>query len=251
MMRCSSLLFLFLALAMGLSAGCSSQMVKGNIYRKGAGDGSHDALLARLKTGRYAIFPFKGVLEGRAIGIATDGNAIADLLSIQMLYAGYNVLEREKMSQMLQEKDFKESDLAAPESVPATKPDTAVQDTNLETHALPAELPPAQRLFPKPSEKEDLGISEYVKIGKMLGVDFIVIGSVIQYEYQFGKGGLFGGGDLSLAVTITARVIDIQTGDIVFAMSAGTDGDNLPEALDGITITFTDALKENKVYVWE
>jgi curli biogenesis system outer membrane secretion channel CsgG len=92
---------------------------------------------------------------------------------------------------------------------------------------------------------------QYMKVGKMLGVDFIVTGSIIQYEYQLSKAGLFGGGKVSLAVTITTRIIDVENGDIIFAMSAGTDGNNLPEALDGITIAFTDALKEGKVYVWE
>jgi TolB-like protein len=190
-------------------------MVKGNIYRKSFNEKKGQELLERFKTGSFAVLPFKGILEGRQNGIATDGNAIADLLSIQMLHQGYKVLERERMQQMLEEKAFKESDEA--ESGKDSK-----------------------------SSDSAFTLRRLTRIGKVLGVDFIINGAVIQYEYEIAKGGSVG-----LAVTITARIIDVQTGDIVLAMSAGKQGNNLPDALDGITLAFTDALKEGKVYVWE
>jgi TolB-like protein len=194
-----------------LYAGCAQQMVKGNIYRKNFKENKGRELLDRFKTGSYAILPFKGILEGRQNGIATDGNAIADLLSIQMLYQNYKVLEREKMQSILQEKALKESDEAESEA-----PDTV------------------------------LTLKQLTQMGKILGVNFIITGSVIQYEWEIGKGG-----SIVLAVTITARVIEVQTGDIVLALSAGKQGNNLADCLDGITLAFTDALKEAKVYVWE
>jgi TolB-like protein len=243
-----------------LLASCAPQVVKGNIYRKGFKEKKVEQQVARFSKGSYAIFPFKGIYENRMLGIATDGNAIADLMAIQMLYRGYTVLEREKMNKILEEKAFKESDLAAPgapavPSVPAPAEQTpASQAQQLQTG------PTLQSVQPKsaaPTMSEQLNsfsdnTDRYVKIGKLLGVDFIVTGSIIQYEYQLTKGGFFGGGgSVSLAVTITTRIIDVQNGDILFAMSAGTDGNNLPEALDGITAAFTDALKEGKIYVWE
>jgi hypothetical protein len=223
-----------------LLVSCSSQVVKGNIYRKGFKDGKLESQITRLTKGGYAIIPFKGIVENRMMGIATDGNAIADLLTIQMLYRGYNVLEREKMNKILEEKAFKESDLVSP---------AAVDTTNHTQQATPtaqfAQRAEALKSMPENTDR-------YVKIGKLLGVDFIVTGSVIQYEWEVSKAGIFGGGgDISLAATITTRIIDVQTGDILFAMSAGTTGNNLPEALDGITMAFTSALKEGKVYVWE
>jgi hypothetical protein len=225
-----------------LLAGCASQVIKGNIYRKGFKEGKIQEQIARFEKGSYAIFPFKGIYENRMSGIATDGNAIADLMAIQMLYHGYSVLEREKMNKILEEKAFKESDMVAPPP-PAAPADT----TGLGAHPAPAIQPKVAsapntdllRTFPDNSE-------QYVKVGKLLGVDFIVTGSIIQYEYQLARGG-----SVSLAVTITIRIIDVQNGDILFAMSAGTAGNNLPEALDGITMAFTDALKEGKIYVWE
>jgi Curli production assembly/transport component CsgG len=230
-----------------LLASCASQVVKGNIYRKGFKQGKIQEQVARFEKGSYAIFPFKGIYENRMLGIATDGNAIADLMAIQMLYHGYSVLEREKMNKILEEKAFRESDLVAPTPAPAAPTDTSAAAV----HPAPVIQTKAQtsnadllRTFPDNTE-------QYVKIGKVLGVDFIVTGSIIQYEYQLGKGGLFSRGNVSLAVTITTRIIDVQNGDILFAMSAGTDGNNLPEALDGITMAFTDALKEGKIYVWE
>jgi TolB-like protein len=223
-----------------LLAGCASQVVKGNIYRKGFKDGKLSQVIERFNKGSFAIFPFKGIYENRMSGIATDGNAIADLISIQMLYRGYKVMERDKMQKILEEKAFKESDLAA--SAPS------VNDSGVAIPAPVTQKPAASTDFFKniPENSE-----QYIKMGKMLGVDFIVSGSIIQYEYQLTKGGLFRGGSVSLAVTVTTRIIDVENGDIIFAMSAGTDGNNLPEALDGITTSFTDALREGKVYVWE
>jgi hypothetical protein len=212
---------------------CGIPVVKGNIYRAGFKDGKLPSLLDRFHKGTYAIFPFKGIFENRMLGIATDGNAISDLISIQMLYHGYKVLERDKMQKILEEKSLKLSGLV--ENPPETK------DSSMKSGAV----------MDMPKKAPDNSM-EYMEIGRMLGVDFIVTGSIIQYEMQFTNAGLFGGsGQASLAVTITTRIVDVQNGDIIFAMSAGTNGNNLPEALDRITMAFTDALKEGKVYVWE
>jgi curli biogenesis system outer membrane secretion channel CsgG len=238
--------------------------VKGNIYRKGYKEGKLTEQLARFKTGKFAIMPFKGIYENRTIGIATDGNAIADLLSIQMLYYGYNILERDKMNKILEEKAFNLSGLVEePASEPVALPietesDWAVESDSMSNQEIdkPAPVvnkPGAQKQSPplsrqtKPDDMDNM-----MDIGKMLGVDFIVSGSIIQYQYELSTGGLFGGGgNVVLAVTLTTRIIDIKTGDIIFAMSAGTTGDNLPETLDGITLAITDALKEARVYEWE
>ena len=58
-------------------------------------------------------------------------------------------------------------------------------------------------------------------------------------------------GRVALAVSITARIIDVESGHILFAMSAGQHGNNLPAVLNDITYAFTDALEEERVYVWE
>jgi Curli production assembly/transport component CsgG len=239
-----------------LFANCAQQVVKGNIYRKGFKEGKIGQQVSRFAHGSYAIFPFKGIYENRMLGIATDGNAIADLLAIQMLYRGYTVLEREKMNKILEEKAFRESDLAAPQAPPAAEPNPAAPVPQQQPQPAQAS-PPEQTKAPLAPAVENINsfpdnTERYIKIGKLLGVDFIVTGSIIQYEYQLTKGGFMGGGgNVSLAVTITTRIIDVQNGDIIFAMSAGTDGNNLPEALDGITSAFTDALQEGKIYVWE
>jgi curli biogenesis system outer membrane secretion channel CsgG len=191
-------------------------------------------------------------VEGKTTGIATDGNAIADMLSIQMLYHGYKVLERDKMEKLLEEKAFKETDMAAPMAeiapvaAPAVAQDSGAADSVAAPIATPQPAPePIMAVVEKP-ERDETNVSQMVQMGKMLGVDFVICGSVVQYEFQLGRGG-----SVALAVTITARILDVETGDIIFAMSAGSSGNNLPEALDGITLSFTDALKEGKVYVWE
>jgi len=241
MMGRSLLRWRFIIALAPLFAGCAMPVVKGNIYRTGFKEGKLPQLIERFHKGSFAIFPFKGIFENRMMGVATDGNAVSDLISIQMLYQGYKVLERDKMQKILEEKAFKASGLVEPPPAPpagdsgqvkpvvaAPKPETGID------------------IYKKPPETTE----EYMEIGKMLGVDFLVTGSIIQYEYQLAKSS-FNGGEISLAVTITSRIIDVRNGDIVFAMSAGTSGNNLPEALDRITMAFTDALKEGKVYVWE
>jgi curli biogenesis system outer membrane secretion channel CsgG len=243
---------LSLSCALLLSACSPGPVVKGNIYRSGFKQGKVKELLARFNNATFAIFPFKGIVEGKTTGIATDGNAIADMLSIQMLYHGYKVLERDKMEKLLEEKAFKETDMAAPmaEIAPVAAPVVAQDSGAADSVAAPIATPqpapePIMAVVEKP-ERDETNVSQMVQMGKMLGVDFVICGSVVQYEFQLGRGG-----SVALAVTITARILDVETGDIIFAMSAGSSGNNLPEALDGITLSFTDALKEGKVYVWE
>jgi curli biogenesis system outer membrane secretion channel CsgG len=243
---------LSLSCALLLSACSPGPVVKGNIYRSGFKQGKVKELLARFNNATFAIFPFKGIVEGKTTGIATDGNAIADMLSIQMLYHGYKVLERDKMEKLLEEKAFKETDMAAPKAeiapvaAPAVAQDSGAADSVAAPIATPQPAPePIMAVVEKP-ERDETNVSQMVQMGKMLGVDFVICGSVVQYEFQLGRGG-----SVALAVTITARILDVETGDIIFAMSAGSSGNNLPEALDGITLSFTDALKEGKVYVWE
>jgi TolB-like protein len=204
-------LTVLLSIVLLMTNGCSSQFVKGNIYREGFKTGQIKSQLFNLKTGSYAILPFKGISDTKANGIATDGDAVADLLAIQMLYNGFKVLEREKMQRLLQEQAFQMSG--------ATVPSPNSQKTN---------------------------DADQVAIGKILGVDYIISGSVIQYEFK-----IFNSRRSALNVTVTARILDVKAGKILFAMSAGAQGDNLPEALDGITSAFTSALKEKQVYVWE
>jgi curli biogenesis system outer membrane secretion channel CsgG len=249
---------LSLSCALLLSACSPGTVVKGNIYRTGFKQGKVKELLARFNNATFAIFPFKGIVEGKTTGIATDGNAIADMLSIQMLYHGYKVLERDKMEKLLEEKAFKETDMAAPKAeiapvaAPAVVLDSGATDSVAVLKAAPQPAPqpapaaaPEKASFDKPAV-EETSSSQMVQLGKMLGVDFVICGSVVQYEFQMGRSG-----KVALAVTITSRILDVETGDIIFAMSAGSSGNNLPEALDGITLSFTDALKEGKVYVWE
>jgi curli biogenesis system outer membrane secretion channel CsgG len=247
-------LTLSLSCALLLSACSPGPVVKGNIYRSGFKQGKVKELLARFNNATFAIFPFKGIVEGRTTGIATDGNAIADMLSIQMLYHGYKVLERDKMEKLLEEKAFKETDVAAPkaEMAPVVTP-VVVQDSGAtDSGAVPKNAPqtapaaPQEKVSIERPQVDQASSSQMVQLGKMLGVDFVICGSVVQYEFQMGRGG-----KVALAVTITSRILDVETGDIIFAMSAGSSGNSLPEALDGITLSFTDALKEGKVYVWE
>lgn len=194
-------LVLFGVLTVG---GCATGRVRGNIYKKGPID---------LKTAKFAVLPFNSASSGKTMTerVSTDGNAIADILTIEMLFKGYQVIERDKVKDI-----FKE--VALSQAITVTSDD------------------------PKK-------ISE---IGKYLGVDYIVYGSVIQYDFQLSSGGLFsGGGGWRTAVGITARVVEVKSANVVMICTASQSGPDLGEALGGISQAFTKALSEEKIYVWQ
>lgn len=177
---------------------CSSNknIVRGNIYKLS------DKLDFSGKT--FAVFPFKSSSEGKTFSnrVSTDGNAIADILTLQMLYQGYKVVEREKLNQM-----FEESALSLSGVIESGK-----------------------------------NLSEF---GKISGVDYIVYGSVIQYEYVSENG------KWNISLGVTARFIHVKSGKLVLVCTSSSQGDNISEALEGISLAITDALKENKIYVWQ
>lgn len=190
------LLFLFFIFFMLSFCSNNSKLVKGNIYKI--------SNKIDFKSGKFAIFPFKSSSEGKTFSsrIATDGNAIADILTIQMLYKGYNIIEREKLDKILEEKSISQSGL---------------------------------------TETED----SYKNLGKLLGVDFIIYGSVIQYDYTSEQGKWY------ISLGVTARVIHVVTGKVVMICSANSHGEDIGKTLHGISLAITDALMEDKIYVWE
>jgi len=195
--RSKRVAWLFLCLLFGmlvLSCGGQLQTVKGNIYKLGRTDFTKFS---------YAILPFKSASEGKTgtIRVSTDGNAIADLLTIQLLYNGYDVMERDKINYILEE----------------------------------------QKLTQTFSQDE----SELAKIGKILGVDCIITGSVIQYEYDYKRG------QWMMAMGVTARILNVETGKVLLVCSSAYHGDNIAETLNGIGMAITDALTEERVYVWQ
>lgn len=199
--------------------GCSSPgvYVKGNVVKSGFNfrDEFSPAQLKQLhadfKKGSFAILPFESAASGKQFTdrIATDGNAVADLLSIQMMFHGFNVLDREKISTVFEEKSMSMSGI-----------------TN--------------------TEGEGQNAEKLAEIGKILGVDYIIYGSVIQYHYAPGRWS-----DWQLSLGITAKIIAVKDAKILLAMSGETVGNNLSDALDGTSIAFTDLLRKERVYEWQ
>lgn len=119
------------------------------------------------------------------------GKGISDLIVTSLVKDGtYSVIERKKLDTILQEQNFSNSDRANPTSA--------------------------------------------AKIGKVLGVNAIVVGSITQFGLEdkslnvggiAGRLGGFGGGRLGKKegkanVTIDARLVDVNTGEIL-AVAAG------------------------------
>lgn len=118
------------------------------------------------------------------------GKGIADLIVTNLVKDGtYSVIERKKLDAILQEQNFSNSDRANPTSA--------------------------------------------AKIGKVLGINAIVVGSVTQFgmeDKSFSLGGIggrfggFGGGGLGkkqgkATVAIDARLVDVNTGEILAVAS--------------------------------
>ena len=140
---------------------------------------------------RVAIFDFDyaTVHSGVAALFGQDvdvGKGISDLLVTYLVKDGsYSVIERKALDKILAEQNFSNSDRANPASA--------------------------------------------AKIGKLLGVDAIVVGSVTQFGNEtkntnlggaggglggFGRGG-FGHKKSKAIVALTARIVDIDTGEIL------------------------------------
>lgn len=78
-----------------------------------------------------------------------------------------------------------------------------------------------------------------IKVGKNVGADALVMGELTQYEPSqeyskvtvLGVGG--GGTGTTFRVGISVRVVDVKTGEIVYAKSGtGKDKDGYPKAID-------------------
>jgi len=140
---------------------------------------------------RVAIFDFDyaTVHSGVAAIFGTDvdvGRGISDLLVTYLVKDGsYSVIERKALDKILAEQNFSNSDRANPTSA--------------------------------------------AKIGKLLGVDAIIVGSITQFGNETkntnvgGAGGNWGGFGLGgfgkkkskAIVALTARIVDIDTGEIL------------------------------------
>jgi len=140
---------------------------------------------------RVAVFDFDyaTVRSGIAAIFGTDidvGKGVSDLLVKRLVQDGtYSVIERKAMDKILAEQNFSNSDRANPNSA--------------------------------------------ARIGKLLGVDAIIVGSITQFGNETknqgvgGGGGGFGGFGLGgfkhkeskAIVTLDARIVDIDTGEIM------------------------------------
>ena len=92
------------------------------------------------------------------------------------------------------------------------------------------------------AKKARSGAAKLAKVGKVLGVKYIIAGSITKFggeEKSYGGGGLIGGklGGLGLKkakteVALTARVIDATTGEILISAK----GEGLSKKGGGLTV---------------
>jgi curli biogenesis system outer membrane secretion channel CsgG len=150
------------------------------------------SLSAQEPRKRVALLDFDfGTVQHWWSGNWDIGKGISDLIVTSLVKDGtYSVIERKKLDTILQEQNFSNSDRANPTSA--------------------------------------------AKIGKVLGVNAIVVGSITQFGLEdkslnvggiAGRLGGFGGGRLGKKegkanVTIDARLVDVNTGEIL-AVAAG------------------------------
>lgn len=83
----------------------------------------------------------------------------------------------------------------------------------------------------------DIDPKTAMKIGKLLGVQYFLAGAVTEYGAQetgAHAGGLFSGGKKTFTAALTARIIDAQTGEIVWADEARKEDANFKLSIMGV-----------------
>jgi curli biogenesis system outer membrane secretion channel CsgG len=164
--------------------------------------GSASAQTAKPKRQAVAVMDFDyGTVGYHWWGQYDIGKGMADQVVDALLEDGtFRVIERKKLDTVLAEQDFSQSDRADPSAAKLTK------------------------------------------MGKVLGVRYIIAGSITKFggeEKSYGGGGLMKGklGGLGLKkakteVTLTARLIDTTTGEIL----ASAKGEGLSKKGGGLSV---------------
>jgi curli biogenesis system outer membrane secretion channel CsgG len=159
-------------------------MVVGGLAAFSTGEAA-DAVPARPKRVKVAVMDFDyGTITNHWWGTSDIGKGMADQVVDGLVNDGsVIVVERKKLDTVLAEQDFAQSDRADPSA------------------------------------------AKLAKIGKVLGIKYIISGSITKFggeEKNYGAGGVGGGkiGGLGLKkaktfVTLTARMIDATTGEIL------------------------------------
>src|SRR5436190_17546082 len=149
--------------------------------------GSAQAQTAKSKKKSVAVMDFDfGTVGYHWWGDYDIGKGMADQVVDELVNEGsFRVIERKKLDTVLAEQDFSNSDRADPSA------------------------------------------AKLAKIGKVLGVRYIISGSITKFggeEKNYGGGGLVGGkiGGLGLKkaktyVTLTARMVDATTGEVLLS----------------------------------
>ena len=182
--------YLLIYLSSVIIASCSTQsFVEGNIYREQNAD---------FRNKKFAILDFQPFTPDR-----TEGRYVSDMLTIELLFNEFQVIERDYINDILGEQALQVSG--------------AVTDTQ---------------------QKERLK-----QIGQLLGVDCIMVGAVSFYGYDYLK--------TKAVVGITARLIDVETGRVLWAMGANKRDSSIQAAMQGVSLAVTESLKGGKVYAWE
>lgn len=83
----------------------------------------------------------------------------------------------------------------------------------------------------------DIDAKTAMKIGKLMGVQYFLAGAVTEYGAQetgAHAGGLFSGGKKTFVAALTARIIDAQTGEIIWADEARKEDSNFKLSIMGV-----------------
>lgn len=166
-------------------AGGGQRFVEGNLYKDNKVD---------FKARRMGILDFQSYTPER-----TDGRYAADMITIELLFSGFNVLERRYIKEVLQELQLQVSGLTDEKAL--------------------------------------------VEIGKILGVDLLMVGAVTFYGYDIIKG--------ISNVGISARIIEVESGKVVWAMGATKRSSSLQESMYNVSLALTESLGVDKIYIWE
>ncbi len=189
------------------------------------------AFLAGCITPEVAYNPRANFAAVKRVAVVTfagpQGDVAADMMTTSLLARGADVIERQQLNQVLQEQHLASSGLLDPATV-----------------------------------KE---------VGKILGVDALFVGTVVEsmpaqsYMVQSAPGAIMGGvtpvgnGDVfsegpvlgvpdsqvvtsAATVSLVSRMVDVQTGSIMWSASMSYDGFDVGTAMQAVTDSFAQSL---------
>jgi curli biogenesis system outer membrane secretion channel CsgG len=171
--------------------------VEGTIYKAPSID---------FKSKSIAILDFDSAVHwagGNDLLVRSDGKWAADMINTELLFSGFNVLERRDLPGVAEERRAASLGLTQ-----EGKPGTSFQE-----------------------------------LGRLLGADLLMVGSVTFFGYEMRSG--------TAVVGLSARIVDVSTGKVCWSFSGSHRALSLQHAMYSVCLAIERSLIEERIYTWQ